>query len=51
MVDASVDERSIKVRMTAGAVDEIDEEVNEGIDERSMFVSRDTEAEIDHQGH
>ena len=36
--------------MTAGAVEEVDEEVNEGIDERSMFVSRDTEAEIDHQG-
>ena len=36
--------------MTAGAVEEVDEEVNEGVDERSMFVSRDTEAEIDHQG-
>ena len=49
-VDESVDERSIKARMTAGAVEEVDEEVNEGVDERSMFVSRDTEAEIDHQG-
>ena len=36
--------------MTAGAVEEVDEEVNEGVDERSMFVSRDTEAEIDHHG-
>ena len=45
-----MDERSIKARMTAGAVEEVDEEVNEGVDERSMFVSRDTEAEIDHQG-
>ena len=36
--------------MTAGAVEEVDEEVNEGVDERSMFVSRDTEAEIDLQG-
>ena len=49
-VDESVDERSIKARMTTGAVEEVDEEVNEGVDERSMFVSRDTEAEIDHQG-
>ena len=49
-VDESVDERSIKARMTAGAVEEVDEEVNEGVDERSMFVSRDTEAEFDHQG-
>ena len=36
--------------MTAGAVEEVDEDVNEGIDDRTMFVSRDTEAEIDHQG-
>ena len=36
--------------MTAGAVGEVDEEVNEGVDERSMFVSRDTEAEIEQQG-
>ena len=36
--------------MTAGAVEEVDEEVNEGVDERSMFVARDTEAEIDLQG-
>ena len=36
--------------MTAGAVEEVDEEVNEGVDERSMVVSRDTQAEIDHQG-
>ena len=35
--------------MTARAVEEVDEEVNEGVDERSMFVFRDTEAEIDHQ--
>ena len=49
-VDESVDERSIKARMTAGAVEEVDEEVNEGVDERSMSVSRDTEAEIDLQG-
>ena len=34
-----MDERSIKARMTAGAVEEVDEEVNEGVDERSMFVS------------
>ena len=45
-----MDERSIKARITAGAVEEVDEEVNEGVDERSMFVSRDTEAEIDLQG-
>ena len=36
--------------MTAGAVEEVDEEVNEGVDERSMSVSRDTEAEVDLQG-
>ena len=36
--------------MTAGAVEEVDEQVNEGVDERSMPVSRDTEAEIDLQG-
>ena len=41
---------SIEARMTAGAVEEVDEEVNERVDERSMFVSKDTEAEIDHQG-
>ena len=40
-----MDERSIKARMTAGAVEEVDEEVNEGVDERSMSVSRDPEAE------
>ena len=48
--DELVDERSIKARMTAGAVEEVNEEVNESVDERAIFVSRDTRAEIDHQG-